>query len=95
MAKAICSLKIVLFQEQFSLNAREKQGLTEITLFVALIYGRFWHEAPLALNTPFNDIKLLNLLQNYPNRIIADAAFIAFSRHLCFFLRITGMSGFP
>jgi len=48
MAKAIYSLKKVLFQVQFSLTAREKQGLTEIALFVALIYGRFWHEAPLA-----------------------------------------------
>jgi len=82
MAKAIYSQKIVLFQEQFSLTAREKQGLTEITLFVALIYGCFWHEPSLASNPPF---KLLNLLQNYPNRIIADAAFTAFSRHLWFF----------
>jgi len=95
MAKAIYSQKIILFQEQFSHTAREKQGLTEIALFVVLIYGCVWHEASLASNAPFQDVKLLNLLQNFPNRIIADAAFTDFSRHLWFFSKsLVGLAFF-
>jgi len=41
MAKAIYALKMVLFQDQLTLTAREKSGLTELSLFVALVYGRF------------------------------------------------------
>ena len=85
MAKAIYAVKMVLFKEQLTLTARELKGLTELALFVALVYGRFWHEAPLACRAPLNDSQMLGLLQTYPNRIVADAAFSALSRHLWFF----------
>lgn len=85
MAKAIYSLKMVLFKGQLTLTARERKGLTELALFVALIYGRFWHEAPLASHAPLNDAQMLQLLQTYPNRTVADAAYTALSRHLWFF----------
>jgi len=85
MAKAIYTLKMILFKDQLTLTVREKKGLTDFGLFVALIYGRFWHEAPLASNAPFNDAQMLRVLQTYPNRIIADAAATALSRHLWFF----------
>ena len=49
--------------------------MVEVGLFVSLIYGRFWHEALLASNAPFNDAKMLELLQIFPNHIVADAAF--------------------
>jgi len=48
MAKAIYSLKIYMFQDQFVLTAAEKKGVTDISLFVALIYSRYWNEAPVA-----------------------------------------------
>ena len=85
MAKAIYALKIVLFQDQLTLTVREKRGLTDFALFVALIYGRFWHEALLASNAPWNDAQMLRVLQSYPNRLVADAAFTSFSQHLWFF----------
>jgi len=47
MAKAIYSLKIYMFQDQFVLTAAEKKGVTNISLFVALIYSRYWNEASL------------------------------------------------
>jgi len=59
MAKAIYSLKRDLFQKQFSLTAKEKRGIQELVLFVSLIYIRFWHEAPLAVKAPLNDLLLL------------------------------------
>lgn len=85
MSKAIYSLKMVLFKDQLTLTTRELKGLTELALFVALVYGRFWHEAPLASHAPVNDAQMLGLLQTYPNRTVADAAFSALSRHLWFF----------
>jgi hypothetical protein len=85
MMKAIYALKMVLFADQLTLTKREKSGLTELALFVSLIYARFWHEAPLASRAPRNDAQMLSLLQKYPNRVIGDAAFMAFSRHLWFF----------
>jgi len=81
MAKAIYALKIVLFQDQLTLTVREKRGITDFALFVALVYGHFWHEAPLASNVPW----MLHVLQSYPNCLVADAAFTSFSRHLWFF----------
>jgi len=41
MAKAIYSLKMYMFQDQFVLTAAEKKGVTDISLFVDLIYSRY------------------------------------------------------
>jgi len=79
-------LKIVLFQDQLTLTLRQKRRLRDFALFVALVYGRFWHEAPLASNAPWNDAQMLRVLQSYPNCLVADAAAVtSFSRHLWFF----------
>jgi len=45
MAKAIYSLKLFLFQDQFTLTSNEKNNVKELALFVSLVYVRFWHEA--------------------------------------------------
>jgi hypothetical protein len=67
MAKAIYPLKMVLFKGQLSLTSWELTGLNELALFIALIYGRFWPEAPLAHHAPLNDAQMLRFLQTYPN----------------------------
>ena len=67
MSKAIYSIKICLFKDQMQLTARETRGLMTVSLFVSLIYARFWHEAPVAQKAPLNDLKLLNLLHQYLN----------------------------
>ena len=41
MAKAIYSLNIYVFQDQFQFTAVEKKGITAISLFVSLIYGQY------------------------------------------------------
>ena len=95
MAKAIYTLKIVLFKDQFRLTPREKDKLTDFALFISLVYGRFWHEAPLAANAPLNDARIIELLRQYPNRTVADAALTAFSRHLWYFSEhLIGLSFF-
>lgn len=85
MATAIYSLKVVLFKGQLTLTARERKGLTELALFVSLVYGRFWHEAPMASYASLNDAQMLRLLNTHQNRTVVDAAFTALSRHLWFF----------
>jgi len=82
MAKAIYILKLYLFQHQFSLTSKEKNSVKELALFVSLVYVRFWHEAPLGIKAPLNDMQLLESLTNYPNRTIVKAAKDTFSRHL-------------
>jgi len=67
MAKAIYSLKIYMFQDQFVLTAADKKGITDISLFVALIYSRYWNEAPVAERAPLNDARLLAQIQAYPH----------------------------
>src|SRR6218665_3349399 len=58
--------------DEMQLTARETRGLMTVSLFVSLIYARFWQEAPVAQKAPLNDLKLLNLLHQYPERCVSD-----------------------
>ncbi|KAG7169113.1 hypothetical protein Hamer_G022730, partial [Homarus americanus] len=42
----------------------------------------FWHEAPMAVRAPFNDLQLMKVLKEYPHEKVAHAAQAAISRHL-------------
>ena len=59
MAKALYCMKIYMFQDQFVLTAPEKKGVTDISLFVSLIYGQYWNKCPLTERAPLNDATLL------------------------------------
>src|SRR5688572_33445605 len=70
MVKAIFSIKIFLFQQLLSPTAKEKHSVKELALCVSLVYFRFWHqwhEAPLPIRTPLNDLLLLEDLSKYLN----------------------------
>jgi len=41
MAKAIYSVKLFLFQHQFTLTNKEKNSVKELGLFVSLVYVQF------------------------------------------------------
>ena len=60
----------------------ETAGVTTISLFVALMYARYWHESPLAERAPYNDMTLISLLHKYPVPVVREAAIKAFTRHL-------------
>jgi len=69
--------------------------LKELALCVSLVYVRFWHQAPLPIQTPLNDILLIEELTKYPNIAIAQAASTTFGRHLWYFSKIlVGLSFF-
>ena len=82
MVKAVFSIKIFLFQQLFSPTAKEKHSVMELALFVSLFYVRFWHEAPLPIRAPLNDLLLLEELSKYLNMRVAKVASTAFGRHI-------------
>ena len=88
MSKAIYALKIVLFRRQFELTNQESRGITEVALFVSLLYARYWHECGIPVKAPLNDICFLQQLENYPNRPIANVASSALCRHLWYLSEI-------
>lgn len=65
MSKLIYSFKIWLFRSQFKLTAFEKQGLSQMCVFSAVLYVKAWITAPLAASAPRSDLKLLQDLYNF------------------------------
>jgi len=61
---------------------REKEGLEDLSLFIALIYGGYWNEANLAHRAPLNDLNFLRQLETYENDKLKNAALTAMKRHL-------------
>ena len=71
-----------LFHDQIVIAAKEKKGITDISLFVVFISGQSWNEAPLAERAPFSDIKLLQRIQEYSSRTITVSTAKVFHCHL-------------
>lgn len=79
MAKAIYSLKLFLFKDQFFKNAEKSREVTElrqICIFVIMIYIKCWFTAPSAIQAPLNDLTLAQELIQFQtiNLKIAKAA---------------------
>lgn len=65
MSKAIYSLKIFLFRDQFKLSAQEKKILRRICIFVILFYIKVWYNSTSAIQAPNNDLEFMkNLIQS-------------------------------
>lgn len=84
MAKAIYSLKLFIFRNQFKLNNKEDQSLKEICCFIIKCYVQAWFSAPNAIEAPFNDILFLRKLEAYKsyNKTVADVALKKMISHL-------------
>ncbi|KAL4104535.1 hypothetical protein QTP88_019830 [Uroleucon formosanum] len=65
MAKAIYSLKIYLFREQFRLTVKEETALRNICIFIIRLYIKSWFDAPSAIKAPFQDLTFIKNLLNY------------------------------
>ncbi|KAL4092416.1 hypothetical protein QTP88_026917 [Uroleucon formosanum] len=65
MAKAIYSLKIYLFREQFRLTVKEETTLRNICIFIIRLYIKSWFDAPSAIKAPFQDLTFIKNLLNY------------------------------
>ncbi|CAH1102939.1 unnamed protein product [Psylliodes chrysocephalus] len=66
MAKAIYSLKIFMFRDQFSFSKREIDSLRQICTFIILIYFKVWFTCSVAIQAPNNDLQLLKKLLSCP-----------------------------
>lgn len=62
MSKAICSLKIFLFRDQFDLSAQEKKNLRRICIFVISFYVKVWFNSTSAIQAPNNDLEFMKIL---------------------------------
>lgn len=85
MAKAIYSLKIVIFRNQFpEVTDFEISALIEVTGFIVSCYSNFWFDSNKADKAALNDIMFLRKLENYKrvNQNIADKAISKVLNHL-------------
>ncbi|KAK3929815.1 50S ribosomal protein L7Ae [Frankliniella fusca] len=83
MARAIYSLKIFLFREQFPLSPAEKKGVNDICSFIVSAYVTVWFQAPSAISAPRVDLQYLKLLKkNCKPGNLWEAALTKMLRHL-------------
>lgn len=84
LSKAIYSLKIFIFQDQFSLSKKDVASVRNISIFIVTFYIKSWFEAPSAINAPYNDLKLIQSLIEYKkiHLAIANAALEKLKLHL-------------
>ena len=65
MAKAIYTLKIYLFRQEFLLSSSEILEISDICIFLANLYIKAWINAPISVKAPFQDLKFLKNLYSY------------------------------
>lgn len=65
MTKAIYSLKIYLFRNQFHLTQHEEIAIKSICIFIVRLYIQVWFDAPLSYKAPFQDLNFLKNLLKY------------------------------
>jgi len=84
MAKAIYSLKLYIFKDQFNLNNREEKALKDICCFIVKCYVQAWFSSPNATEAPLNDILFLKKLEEYKlyNKRISDVVLKKIINHL-------------
>jgi len=84
MMKAIYCLKLYLFRGSFCMSDSELQGVTNVALFVALVYLKPWIEAPLSLHAPRNDLNFMKRLEEYCkyDKKVGEVALHKMSEHL-------------
>lgn len=83
MAKAIYSLKIFLFRDQF-LSYRDLNSMRDICLFLIIVYVSTWFRTPLAVMAPNEDLKFIKKIIQYSeiDRDISEIALGKFLNHL-------------
>jgi hypothetical protein len=82
MAKAIYSLKIYLYREQFKLSANDKKTILHVNAFVVKCYARYWFTTHRPEKAPMVDLKFLRSLFNYPVKNVSQTTVQKFVRHL-------------
>lgn len=84
MAKAIYSLKMFLFREEFVMSSDEIDAIRDACLFIVKIYVKVWIEAPIAAKAPNQDLLFIKSLFAYKNvnENVSNATLGKFRNHL-------------
>lgn len=84
MAKAIYSLKIYIFRQEFKLTRTEEQSLADICIFIVKVYVKAWFTVPYAARAPGHDLQFLKDLYEYKSidPAVSQVAFTKFANHL-------------
>lgn len=84
MSKALYSIKIYVFRDQFRLTLREEKALYDVCLFIVFVYIEGWFSATSAIFAPNNDLKMIKKLVEYKeiDEKIAKKALNKFTNHL-------------
>jgi hypothetical protein len=67
MARAIYSLKLLLFSSQLKLNTKDKAALLDVFLFIMAICVKPWFQCVTASKEPYKDLCFLKSLKSYEN----------------------------
>lgn len=59
MAKAIYSLKIFMFRDQFRIKEEEIRGIRDVCIFLVVLYVKAWFTSSLSIEAPDNDIQFI------------------------------------
>ncbi|XP_036340152.1 uncharacterized protein LOC118749459 [Rhagoletis pomonella] len=95
MSKAIYSLKIVMFKNQIKLTAKKEKGSTAVSVFVAVLYVKYWFTASDVISAPRNNFQFLLDLKLYEktDNLISNTALKKFSGHLWYISQeLTGLA---
>lgn len=65
MSKAIYSLKIFMFRDQFKLAKSELDGIRDICVFIVRLYVKVWFGCSEAVKAPNQDFNFLKALHSY------------------------------
>lgn len=65
MSKAIYSLKMFIFREQFPLSKNDMAGLRDICVFLIKLYVKAWYKCTNAISAPQQDFNFINDVANY------------------------------
>jgi len=95
MAEVIYAINMWLFRDQFKITASEEKGIRELAIFSITVHLFAWVTAPLAVQAPMNDFRLMKQLINYPNKAVSTATSKKLGFHLWYLSEeLTGLALF-
>lgn len=87
MGKAIYGIKTYLFRHELDLEPGFEEGLLQFSLFVSLVYCKYWNRCTNVLDAPINDLSLIADLEQFSihNADIANSVLNTLWNHLWYF----------
>ncbi|XP_044584232.1 uncharacterized protein LOC123264797 isoform X2 [Cotesia glomerata] len=84
MAKAIYSLKMYLFRDEFKLSQKELHGLRHFCIFIVTLYLKAWFSSTSATTAAYHDLQFMKNLLEYKhiNPLISSATCEKMISHL-------------